>query len=89
MRKKDLYSYLFPIYGEANNRIFKKTCKKIERKLEGLEEEELIRNVEFSRIQIYHYEGMKIAVFNDFTVDAVYVCSDVDIGYILGVDSIY
>ncbi len=89
MRKKDKYRYLYPIYNEMSKREFSKTCRKIKNGFNDLEEEEIIEGIGHSQIQIYRYEGQKIGVYNDETIDAVYVCSDVELNEILGVNSIY
>lgn len=89
MRKKDKYRYLYPIYNEMSKKEFSKTCRKIQNGLKGLEREEIIEDIGYSQIQIYYLEGQKIGVYNDECIDAVYVCSDVELSEILGVNSIY
>ena len=89
MRKKDKYRYLYPIHNEMSKTEFSKTCRKIQKGLKGLEPEEIIEDIGYSQIQIYHFEGQKIGVYNDDCIDAVYVCSDVELSEVLGVNSIY
>ena len=89
MRKKEKYRFLYPINNEMSKRIFSKTCRKIKKGIKGLESEKIIEGIGYSQIQIYYYEGLKIGVFNDEFVEAVYVCSDVDLSGGLGVESIY
>lgn len=89
MRKKDKYRYLYPIHNEMSKTEFSKTCRKIQKGLKGLEPEEIIEDIGYSQIQIYHFEGQKIGVYNDECLDAVYVCSDVELSEVLGVNSIY
>ena len=68
---------------------FSKTCRKIQNELKGLEQEEIIEDIGYSQIQIYYFEGQKIGVYNDECIDAVYVCSDIELEEILGIKSIY
>ena len=89
MRKKDKYRYLYPIHNEMSKTEFSKTCRKIQKGLKGLEPEEIIEDIGYSQIQIYHFEGQKIGVYNAECIDAVYVCSDVELSEVLGVNSIY
>ena len=89
MRKKDKYRYLYTIHNEMSKTEFSKTCRKIQKGLKGLEPEEIIEDIGYSQIQIYHFEGQKIGVYNDECIDAVYVCSDVELSEVLGVNSIY
>ena len=89
MRKIDKYRYLYPIHNEMSKTEFSKTCRKIQKGLKGLEPEEIIEDIGYSQIQIYHFEGQKIGVYNDECIDAVYVCSDVELSEVLGVNSIY
>ena len=89
MRKKDKYRYLYPIHNEMSKTEFSKTCRKIQKGLKGLEPEEIIEDIGYSQIQIYHFEGQKIGVYNDECIDAVYVCSDVELSEVLRVNSIY
>ena len=89
MRKKDLYRYVYPICNEKNDEIFKKTCLLIENGLGGLKKETAFPLLDLGMIQIYYYGERKIAVYNDGCIEAVCVCSDTDIGHILGVESIY
>ena len=89
MRKKDKYRYLYPIHNEMSKTEFSKTCRKIQKGLKGLEPEEIIEDIGYSQIQIYHFEGQKIGVYNDECIDAVYVCSDVELSEVMGVNSIY
>lgn len=89
MRKKDKYRYLYPIHNEMSKTEFSKTCRKIQNGLKGLEREEIIEDIGYSQIQIYYFEGQKIGVYNDECIDAVYVCSDVELSEVLGVNSIY
>ena len=89
MRKKDKYRYLYPIHNEMSKTEFSKTCRKIQKGLKGLEPEEIIEDIGYSQIQIYHFEGQKIGEYNAECIDAVYVCSDVELSEVLGVNSIY
>lgn len=89
MRKKDLYRYVYPICNERNEEVFKRTCLLIENSLGGLKKESSLFLLDSSTLQIYYYGERKIAVYNDGCIEAVCVCADIDIGNILGVDSIY
>ena len=89
MRKKDKYKYLYPIYNEMSQKEFSKACKKIRKGLKGIKSEKIIEGIGYSQIKIYDFEGRKIGVFNDDCIEAVYVCSDIEISHILGVESIY
>ena len=89
MRKKDKYKYLYPILNEMSKREFSETCRKIKRGVKGVKPQKTIEGIGYSQIKTYQLDGMKIGVFNDEFVEAVYVCSDVDLSGVLGVESIY
>ena len=89
MRKKDKYKYLYPILNEMSKREFYKTCRKIKRGIKGVKPQKTIEGIGYSQIKTYQLDGLKIGVFNDEFVEAVYVCSDVDLSGVLGVESIY
>lgn len=59
--------------------IFEKQCAALENKLIPLEKEKMLTDVDSSQIQIYHFNGHKIKVKNDFEVDAVYIESEIEL----------
>ena len=89
MRKKDLYRYVYLICNKQDESVFFETCRIIEDNLDVLKERGTFEIFDMSVVQIYYYGDRKIAVYNDACIGVVCVCSDVDIGNILGVDSIY
>ncbi len=83
------YAYSYNIRPETDEKAFKKICKIIESKLKGIEKEKLLIDVDGTLIQIYYFYGEKIAVYDDYDVDAVYIDSDVDLEDVLGLKSIW
>jgi uncharacterized membrane protein len=73
----DMFSY--NISKTADNKVFKDTCKQIERHNVDLSSEKLLVDVDGSVIQIYADGDKKIKVYNDYEVDAVYINSDISL----------
>lgn len=69
----DMFTY--NISKTADNKVFKDTCKQIEKHNVNLSPEKPIVDVDGSVIQIYTDGDKKIKVYNDYEVDAVYVNS--------------
>lgn len=75
--------FSYNIAKEADNKAFKNACAAIEAKVNGIEKEKLLVDVDGTAIQIYNVPGGKITVFNDYEVDAVYADSDVNLSEVL------
>jgi hypothetical protein len=71
--------FTYNISKIADNKVFKDTCKQIEKYNAKLSSERLLVDVDGSVIQIYVDGDKKIKVFNDYEVDAVYVDSDISL----------
>ena len=89
MRKKDLYRYVYPIHKKYDLDMLTAVCKHIESNFGGLIKEKPFGLFDLTAVQKYSFGDRKIAVYCDGSVDAVYVCSDVDLSGVLGVESIY
>lgn len=75
--------FSYNIAKEADNKAFKNACAAIEEKVNGIEKEELLVDVDGTLIQVYNVPDGKITVFNDYEVDAVYADSDVNLSEVL------
>ena len=83
------YKYSYNVRPETDEKAFFETCKIIENRLHGLKKEKLLIDVDGTLIQIYYLKDKKIAVYDDYDVDAVYVDSDVQLEDVLGLKSIW
>ena len=75
--------FKYNISKHASNSKFKSVCGKIEGAMKDFKHEEPIIDVDGSVIKIYSKEKLKIKIYNDYEVDAVYVDSDVDLTSVL------
>lgn len=71
--------YTYPVCNMADEDIFIKQCAAIEKYLNPLEKDELLEDVDGSKIQPYKFCGKKVRVVNSLYTDEVYVESEMDI----------
>ena len=69
----------YNIYTENSPKIFKETCKKIERAYQTAQKKDLLVDVDGSTIQTYNIDGKDIDVFDDYDIGAVFVKSEVNL----------
>ncbi|MBQ7874913.1 MAG: hypothetical protein IJ306_07145 [Oscillospiraceae bacterium] len=89
MLRMDEYRYSYTMSMEASKKVFKNTCKTIEKSLKGLKKEKLLMDIDGSLVRTYYFDGEEIAVYNCNKISCVYVESNVDLGEILGRESVY
>lgn len=75
--------YSYNISKKADKKAFNYVCTLLETKVEGIEKENSLEDVDGTQIQIYNTPGGKIKVFNDCEVDAVYIYSKVELSSII------
>ena len=71
--------YSYTVLKEVSNTRFIETCKVIENTMIGYIKSDLLIDVDGSLLQIYTVPDGVIRVYNDYTVYAVYVDSDIAI----------
>ena len=71
--------YTYSICNVADEEIFTKQCATIEKYLQPLEKEELLEDVDGSKVQLYKFREHMVKVVNSFYVNEVYVESEIDI----------
>ncbi|MCI1269817.1 MAG: hypothetical protein LKG21_07995 [Ruminococcus sp.] len=69
----------YNICNQADEEIFNKQCKALEKHIPNLIKLDMLTDVDGSKIQRYELNGKKIVVYNHFVIDAVFIKSDVDI----------
>ena len=69
--------YSYNISYTANKTCFEAVCRLIEDKVEGILNQQVLKDVDGSTIRIYDTEKGRIKVCNDSYLDAVYIDSDV------------
>ena len=74
--------FSYNISKVADKEAFLKACADVETTMEAIKKEKLLVDVDGSMVQWYNTLKGKIAIFNDYEVDAVYVDSEVDISCI-------
>lgn len=77
--KKAEYKYEYNICTIADNDIYKKQCKALEKFIPNLEFIEELNDVDGSKIAIYQRNGLQLSVHNSFYIDAVFIKSEFDI----------
>lgn len=75
--------FTYNIAKNADQTAFNHFCALIESKIKGIKKEELLEDVDGTKIQIYTAPDGKIKVYNDYEVDAVYADSEVDLKNII------
>ncbi len=71
--------YHYNICNEADNNIFQKQCRAIEKHIPSIAKEKLLEDVDGSATQIYDLNGKKITVHNSNYIGAVFVESEIAI----------
>ena len=74
--------YDYNIASEYNIEIFEKVCQKIESNVIDLKKDALLFDVDTSAIQNYYNHSIKIQVFCDIEVDAVWVESGIELPFL-------
>lgn len=77
----------YSICSVADDVLFYRQCKALERHIPGLYKAELLEDVDGTLVQIYQHFHGKLIVKNDIQVDALYIDSEFDIDSYFGVDS--
>lgn len=75
--------YEYNISSENSPEKFKIICSKIEEAYPELQKNVLLVDVDGSTIQVYHINNLKVTVYDDYEVGAVYVLSDLDLSKII------
>lgn len=71
--------FRYNICTQADNKIFEKQCKAIEKHIPNIQKEVLLVDVDGSQTQSYKVNGKTLSVHNSYYVDAVYIESQIDI----------
>ena len=71
--------YDYTVYPDVSEKLFYEQCRKIERQIDGLRKQELLKTFDDTLIQIYLHPLGKIMVKNDELTGALYVQSDIDL----------
>ena len=69
----------YSICSEADEGIFKKQCLALENKIKGLIKNDILIDVDESKIQEYQLGAKRIVVYNDYNIGAVYIKSEVEL----------
>ena len=75
--------FTYNIAKDANRKAFNYICNLIESKLEGIENKQLLEDVDGTQIKIFETRLGEIKVYNDYDVGAVYVDSEFDLKEII------
>lgn len=73
------YKYDYNICTVADDDIFIRQCKALEKHIPGLVKDELLRDVDGSQVQIYYLNEQRLSVHNSYYIDAVFIKSEFDI----------
>lgn len=71
------YPFDYNIYPDNSSEMFKAACEKIESSISGLQKRDLLVDVDGTTMQVYGKDGKEIIVFDDYTIGAVFVQSDI------------
>lgn len=71
--------FMYNICNQADEELFRKQCQALENRIPGLQAEELLEDVDGTKIQRYRHHKGTVKVKNDVQVDAVYVESDFEL----------
>ena len=71
--------YTYSVCDIADEEIFSKQCIAIEKHLKPIEKEEMLEDVDGTKIQLYKFEKHIIKVVNSLYENEVYVESEIDI----------
>lgn len=75
--------YEYNIHPDNSPELFIMISNLIERSLPDFEKKKLLVDVDGTTIQTFSKNGKDIDIYDDYDVGAVFVKSEVDIGYIL------
>lgn len=71
--------YDYTICSEADEEVFKRQCRALEKRIPNLEKTKLLVDVDSSKTQIYIKDGKQIAVHNSYYIGAIYIKSEIDL----------
>lgn len=71
--------YEYSICNQADEDIFYKQCTALEKNIPDICKSDLLTDVDSSLIQVYQLNKLKIKVYNDTNIGAVYIKSQVDL----------
>lgn len=71
--------YEYTICSCADEEIFYRQCKALEKHIQGLIKGRKLTDVDGSLIQVYYLNGKDIVVHNSRYIDSVYISSEVDL----------
>ena len=69
----------YNICNQADENIFQKQCKALEKHIPNLIKSDLLTDVDGSKMQRYELNNKKIIVYNHLAVDAIFIKSDIDL----------
>ena len=73
------YKYDYTICTVAEEEIYTSPCRALEKHIPGLVKDELLHDVDDSKVQIYYLNGQRLSVHNSYYIDAVFIKSEFDI----------
>ena len=73
------YKYNYNICTVADETIFNKQCRALEKYIPRLERVTLLTDVDGSKVQVYQKDGEQLSVHNSYYIDAVFIKSEFDI----------
>lgn len=71
--------FTYSICNEADEDIFFKQCKAIEKHIKPLEKGKLLDDVDGSKIQLYNHNNNEIKVVNSLYANELYVESEIEL----------
>lgn len=71
--------YEYNICNEADEEIFNKQCKALEKHIPNLVKSDLLIDIDGSKTQLYSLNSKEIIVHNSIYIGAVFVESEIDI----------
>lgn len=71
--------FSYTISKAASEKEFKKACRLLEERLEGIKKDKMLEDVDGTVIQVYRKKSDTIKVYNDYEVDAVYIDSEIEL----------
>lgn len=78
-KKESNYKHEYIICNVANEEIFWKQCKALEKYIPNLIKLQLLHDVDDSKVQIYQLNGQELSVHNSYYLNSVYIKSKFDI----------
>ncbi len=73
------YVFEYIICNIADEEIFWKQCKALEKFIPNLIKVEFLHDVDDSKIQVYQLNGQQLSVHNSYYLNSVYIKSEFDI----------